>query len=609
MQMLAFGISQLQNGVVSMIVTNKKMVFVHHRWLSSSCQLIIGRSQASLSRCVSDQQGGHPFLVSTRSRHQISATFIKEETSSGCFHIPLTVSDVHLRHEQLPFAYFFRETLDAQLLKCSLRRVLRHFPVVSGKVLSQTFQAVHCDPSRDTIPLAFGDVNATLDEWLSEARGHLHVPGHGHPILLPLFDALFEENDSSLSFDNLAKIRVTHFQCGGTAIGVNVLHTLGDTASCVRFVQCWGREMQQLEYPVHVSNRRANVCVSGMMTAEIADLMGLAPEQKPIFDTGAWRDWWLPSSWSSVTSTVHGTYSGKLPEEVPGATEAEMATNESRHEYLQLRFSSKVLNAMKEVGMAAMYDDQKQLRHHEIAYVSTNDLVTAFGWLLKRALSGEHSSNISMVVNMRGRCGVESFKDMTELIEQGCIASDDHCGLFGNGITNFIAEHPPTNKTFDIWDVVGAAGSIRLALTNGMTHLPERMFRSRMGKASSTHHSSTAMAFPTTSWGQFPLWDVSFTANKNLVAFHGHPSHPLPPGQSTYSSVIMKTLHPSTKLQGGASVDTREYGMKFNLLLPSENVEKARQKHQEVCASFLSARSQMQRQGSNETMLRRKAGY
>jgi Transferase family len=538
-----------------------------------------------------------PFLVSTRSRHHVSAEFVNEEDSAASFQVPLTVSDVHLRHEQLPFAYFFRETLDAELLKGSLRRVLQHFPVVGGKVPSQTFQAVHCDPLRDTIPLAFGDVNATLDEWLSEARGHVHIPGQGHPVLLPLFDALFEQNDKAVlvHLDDLVKIRVTHFQCGGTAIGVNILHALGDTASCVRFVQCWGREMQKLEYPRNISNRRASVCVSGMMTEDIADLMGLAPELESIFGAGSWRDWWLSSSSTSVPSALDAS---NLSKEVPTETAAAEATsNECRHEYLQLRFPSKVLNAMKEVGMAAIAKNHNQLRHHELPYVSTNDLVTAFGWLLKRALSGEHNSNISMVVNMRGRCGVESFTDMTDFIEQGNTASDG--GLFGNGITNFVAEHPSTNKAFDIWDVVDAAGSIRLALKNGMTHLPERMVLSRMGKASS-FGVSTAMTFPTTSWGQFPLRDISFSANKSLVAFHGHPSHPLPPGQSTYSSVVMKTLQPSTKIQGDAHVNTRKYGMKFNLLLPSTNVEKAKQKHQQVCESFLSAQSQMQKRGTYE---------
>ena len=82
-----------------------------------------------------------------------------------CFTVPLSLSDVHLREEELPFAYFFRETLDADALKSSLRRVLEHFPVLGGRIPSPTFEAIHCNPMEDTIPLTFGEINTTIDEW------------------------------------------------------------------------------------------------------------------------------------------------------------------------------------------------------------------------------------------------------------------------------------------------------------------------------------------------------------------------------------------------------------------------------------------------------------
>ena len=90
------------------------------------------------------------------------------------------------------------------------------------------FQSIDCSPS-DTVPLSFGDIDVTLNEWLSESRNHSYVAGEGHPVLLPLFDPLFEcSGESSIEFpyDNLLKIRVTYFACGGTALGVNFLHAL-----------------------------------------------------------------------------------------------------------------------------------------------------------------------------------------------------------------------------------------------------------------------------------------------------------------------------------------------------------------------------------------------
>jgi hypothetical protein len=553
-----------------------------------------------------------PFVVSTRSRHEVSVKlsggrdFNSEE--AGFFQVPLTVSDVHLRHEQLPFAYFFRETLDAASLKDSLRRVLEHFPVVSGRMRPHTFQEIRCDPMTDTVPLAFGDINGTLDEWLSEARGHSHVSGSGHPELLPIFDPLFENESITgdgnqchkdshdsipVPYDNLLKIRVTYFQCGGTAIGVNFLHALGDTASCVRFAQCWGREMQQMDYPIGVSNARATVCVSGMMTNDHIDLLGLLyqasitgkHEEGSFSWLGLLGDLWVSADSASEQSS---------PTDLE-ATNPAASDRQHQHEYLQLCFTPQVLDAMKEVGIEAIARDEQVLgQPNELhqSFTSTNDLVTAFGWLLKRSLSGEGTWNVSMVVNMRGRCGVDSFTDMnhSSLTEQKNdidVSRATAAGVFGNGITNIVAVHPSTNKTFDIWDVASAARSIRRALSVGMSELPERLYHSRMGKASSPG-TSTANSFPTTSWGQFPLGDVSFSASNPLLAFHGHPSHPLPKDQSTYSSVISRTLETSSAGRN------HRYGVKYSLLLPSSEVDRAKDKHFDLCNAFLAAQRELQ---------------
>lgn len=547
-----------------------------------------------------------PFVVSTRSRHAISMkpSHDSERTgeAAGLFQVPLTVSDVHLRHEQLPFAYFFQETLDAASLKDSLHRVLQHFPVVSGRIRSQTFQEIICDPTKDTVPLAFGDINATLDQWFSESRGHSHVSGGGHPVLLPIFDALFENERTNgpseegddvghvcmlFPYDNMLRIRVTYFQCGGTAIGVNFLHALGDTASCVRFVQCWGREMQRTKYPLGASNERASVCVSGMMTEDRADLMGIFHRSTAAEKTGevyfSWlrllRDVWVKEYSSSSKKNC-------LNEPATDSTKREKAC---QHEYLQLCFSPEVLSAMREVGIEGIERDCQREEVNQ-SFTSTNDLVTAFGWLLKRSLSGEATWNISMVVNMRGRCGIDSFVDMrdsglTYEKHDTTVTDSGEDGMFGNGIANIVAVHPATSTTFDVWDVASAAQSIRKSLIIGVLALPDRLHHSSMGNTSSAGISNSR-SFPTTSWGQFPLGDVSFSATTPLFQFHGHPSHPLPKGQSTYASVITRTLKTT-------SVDGDPYGMNYDLLLPSSQVDHAIEKHVQLCEAFLAAQSKL----------------
>eukprot|EP00980_Cylindrotheca_fusiformis_P030417 scaffold24793_cov108-Cylindrotheca_fusiformis.AAC.3 len=315
-----------------------------------------------------------PFIVSTRSRHQVSVNSKHGSEiggKTGIFQVPLTVSDVHLRHEQLPFAYFFRETLDAVSLKDSLCRVLEHFPVVSGRIRSQNFQEIECNPLVDSVPLAFGDMDTTLDTWLSESRGHSHISGKGHPELLPIFDPLFEakrsggsnelENDSHriripFPYDNLLRIRVTYFQCGGTAIGVNFLHALGDTASCVRFVQCWGREMQRMHYPRGASNARAGACVSGMMTKDLADLMGLL-QDLAIADE---KDQ-TSLSWMGLIADLFVSEKSPIESSLTSLETAKSYVYDegNQHEYLQLRFTPEVLDAMREVALIAIARNER----------------------------------------------------------------------------------------------------------------------------------------------------------------------------------------------------------------------------------------------------------
>jgi hypothetical protein len=470
--------------------------------------------------------------------------------SNSRYSIPLTVSDIHLRHEQLPFAYFFRETLDEATLESSLRSVLRHFPILGGSLACSRL-VIQCD-TFDTVPLAIGDIDISLDDWLRKRnQNHSHKSASGYPTLLPLFDSLFQNNRHGdidddpgggkkqhyIKYENLIKIRVTYFKGGGTAIGVNMNHVMGDTASCVRFVRCWGREMRQQAYPLGACNIRANASCSGMMTSDLADLMGL--NKGPI----------LPSFWTNLYNEYVSS------EAITGNEKGLSLSPVLLHEYVDLSFPPLVLNAMKSYGMAEC----------DLAtYISTNDMITAFGWLLKRSLSGEDAYNISMVVNVRGRCGVDAFADMDNVNERN--------GLFGNGITNVVAAHPPTTGFIGILDIAAAAIAIRAALVAGLLEVPYRIAESKRGTPTPAMNSSST--FSTTSWGEFQVWKIRFS-EEELFGFHGHPSFPLPIGR-TFSSVIIPA---ST---GGCT---------YKLLLPSDKVREARDIHERLCTLFLSWQS------------------
>ena len=130
------------------------------------------------------------------------------------FRVPLTLADVHLRREQLPFLYVFRSTLDPDRLVSSLREVLGRYPILGATVVGVhprptpggggfggggwLLPALECDAG-DTVPVSFDDSDMTLDQWqgLEEGRSGGGTMQHagwraggGAPTISPLFDDL-----------------------------------------------------------------------------------------------------------------------------------------------------------------------------------------------------------------------------------------------------------------------------------------------------------------------------------------------------------------------------------------------------------------------------------
>ena len=187
--------------------------------------------------------------------------------------VPLTLADVHLRNEALPFLYLFRIALDRERLVSSLREVLRRYPIL-GAAVSDDFLYLECHPA-DVVPVSFDAVDVTLDEWrrLAEEEGRngggvvgtmQHAGwrgGGGMPTISALFDDLSparweeeeeEERDGDgrgtrgkrstgggghVVVDVVSTVRITYFRGYGTAVGINISHLVGDASSCFRFCQ------------------------------------------------------------------------------------------------------------------------------------------------------------------------------------------------------------------------------------------------------------------------------------------------------------------------------------------------------------------------------------
>lgn len=279
---------------------------------------------------------------------------------------------------------------------------MTNFPTAGGTL--QNYQHILCTKD-DTVPLIFANASMTMQEWLRESRGHLHQSGNGHhPSLLPIFDPLFHsaidsEHENNISTENLMSVKVTQFaNDSGFVVAINMNHLLGDTASCIRFAQCFGLEYSGDSTYGKPCLDRSKLSSTGMMCPKVADILDVETSSN---DTG--------TSW---LQSIFGTEEAKASPVID-------------HEYISLPFSSNVLDAMKAHGMERT--DLEEDDHSSPSYISRNDTIMAATWLLKKVLSDESDTNLSIVMNLRGRCGLEDFH---------CANTDkDHSesksGLFG----------------------------------------------------------------------------------------------------------------------------------------------------------------------------------
>ncbi|KAL7479676.1 hypothetical protein ACHAW6_005413 [Cyclotella cf. meneghiniana] len=489
--------------------------------------------------------------------------------------VPLTLADVYLRDEQLPFAYAFRDTLNSQNLISSLKEVLRRYPILGATADFSPGKVPTLDCNvHDVVPMSFGESDLTLDQWLVHERsGQMqHVgwqSGGGAPTLSPLFDDLITSKWDELEGNTnpestciyrkeyVATVRVTYFRGTGTAIGINVNHMLGDANSCFRICQVWGRAMRGLTHPMGASNDRAAATLTGMISPEMASLLNLNGDQTSGVDQH--------SRIISFFDKISSHWDECIGVRTTNCTDEErIKSSEREHEYARLEFSEELMQAMKSFGMIHCGLEKSHDSDHG-RFVSTNDMITAMGWLIKRHVARKPEWNLSMVVNLRNRGGIDGFGSL----ENSSIGE----GVFGNALASVIAKLPPSsNEDISMAQVCDAAVAIRKALNKKLAKVEDLQILSRSGRA--VNASYQGECFSSTSWMQFPLWHISFNDNHQsggLHGFYGRPSFPLPVGD-TYSSI-------NVPRQGGECT--------YNLLAPSRQVQSILALHRSLAAEFL----------------------
>ena len=131
----------------------------------------------------------------------------------------------------------------------------------------------------------------------------------------------------------------------------------------------------------------------------------------------------------------------------PAPAPSETKPIKPEHSFLLMHWKPELLAGLKSKATA----ECKQLAAAEASsgkeegqnFVSTNDLVTAAGWVLMRRLSGRADWGMNVIVNIRGRGGTSDF--------------GAGFGLFGNGITAATARVPPLDSA-SLWICLQALG-------------------------------------------------------------------------------------------------------------------------------------------------------
>ena len=162
--------------------------------------------------------------------------------------ITCSVTDRFVERFSIPVVFFYREKLSVRLLIAALRKVLIDFPIFSGR-LKVVNDDLLIDCNNQGVEFSLCLENRLLVQALEElSQGNLQK------LVTPLIveDALAGQSP-------ILTIRLTQFDCGGTALGICWHHSVGDMHTFMRFMKAWSAAMngEQYEPPLVVEDRSA----------------------------------------------------------------------------------------------------------------------------------------------------------------------------------------------------------------------------------------------------------------------------------------------------------------------------------------------------------------
>jgi shikimate O-hydroxycinnamoyltransferase len=295
-------------------------------------------------RARSDKQEEQPHLVRTG-----SATGAR---------VRLSVYDLVTGPISIPRVFYYRRTLDGEALRASLSRVLRHYPLVTGRLKRDPDggMSVLCDDSGVLF------VESALTEQMPDP-----------PVDEPAAPDLRRFYREWLPFrvvdrdQPLLTVKLTHMAGGGSVLGVAINHSITDGAGLLALLENWSHEHRGLEYPPPCEDRR------------LLDNLGEGAPPAALLDNGRF---------------AVARRGAKL------AFVARLITSTGRLSTVTVHFTPGEIDAMKAAATAELLGTGR--------WVSANDAFTAHLWQVLgelRARPGGSAEKLGLVVGLRSVFG------------------------------------------------------------------------------------------------------------------------------------------------------------------------------------------------------------
>ncbi|AFZ24136.1 Transferase family [Cylindrospermum stagnale PCC 7417] len=168
-----------------------------------------------------------------------SETFLVQVNNHNRQLITCSFTDQLIRNIYVSLIFFYRTSVDSDLLIDALQQTLSDFPIFAG-VLINTDNNLYIDCNNKGVLFSIRKDDFTLDRVIKE------LPKVNQKRLVNIIDP----KKAILTQSPVMTIQLTYFACGGMTLGVCWHHSIGDMQSFMCFMKAWANKFRKEEYPL-----------------------------------------------------------------------------------------------------------------------------------------------------------------------------------------------------------------------------------------------------------------------------------------------------------------------------------------------------------------------